>query len=269
VDYNKLKVVSKIFVGATFLMLGVIRINTINKTKKIMNDYNITANKRYGQNFLVDDNILNNIVEVSNICDNELVIEIGPGLGNLTEYILNKTNNLILIEIDNKMLEVLNNRFKDVKIINQDILKVDLDEEINNLEKHKNKKFNKVKVVANLPYYITSPIIFKLLEDSKRIDEIIVMVQEEVADRIAASKGNKDFGVLTLMVNYYGYVKKELIVPNNSFIPAPNVTSAVISIKRNDKYCKTDRKLFYDIVHKAFSNRRKKNYQIHFTLISL
>ena len=146
--------------------------NTLKKTKSILNKYGLKANKRFGQNFLVDDNILNNIVEVSNIKKNELIIEIGPGLGNLTNYILSNATYSLLIEVDNNMIKVINARFKDYDnytLISQDILKVNIDEEILKIEEKNKIKFTNVKVVANLPYYITTPIIFKLLQDSKRI----------------------------------------------------------------------------------------------------
>lgn len=159
------------------------------------------------------------------------------------------------------MLQILSDRFQNkenITIINSDVLKIDIDKEIENLEKNRNKKFDSVKVVANLPYYITSPIIFKLLEDSKRISEIVVMVQEEVADRIVAKSKSKDYGILTLMVQYYANASKEIIVPNTSFVPSPNVTSAVVKIVKENKYESINSKIFKELVHKAFANRRKK-----------
>lgn len=235
--------------------------NTLNKTKNIINKFNIKANKRYGQNFLVDDDILENIVEVSNITNKDLVIEIGPGLGNLTEYILERAGYTLLVEIDNKMIDVLNDRFKNKSnytLINQDILKVNIDEIVNKIQKENNIKFNKVKVVANLPYYITTPIIFKLLEDENVIDDIIVMVQKEVAERMVAKPNSKEYGILTLMVNYFSNAKIEIIVPNSSFIPQPDVTSAVITLNKTRKYKVNDEKLFFELIHKAFAQRRKK-----------
>ena len=175
-------------------------------TKSIMKKYNIRANKSFGQNFLIDDNILNSIVENSSIKDSDLIIEIGPGLGNLTEYILDKASFAILVEIDKNMIDILNNRFKNRNnyiLLNTDILKLDIDSYISKIEKERNIKFSNVKVVANLPYYITTPIIFKLLQDENRISEIIVMVQKEVADRMVAVPKTKDYGILTLMVEFY------------------------------------------------------------------
>ncbi len=236
-------------------------INSTSKTKQILNKYNLSAKKKFGQNFLIDDNILEGIKNLGNVKEDELIIEIGPGLGNLTEYL--KEYNLLLIEIDNDMIEILEDRFnisasKNISLINIDVLKVDLDNEISKIEDNIGKKFSNVKVIANLPYYITSPIIFKLLEDSSRITEIIAMVQEEVADRIVAKNKNKVYGVLTVMINYFGLASKEIKVDSSCFIPAPNVTSAVIKIIKNDKYKDFDYNIFKELVHKAFLNRRKK-----------
>lgn len=234
--------------------------NTLKETKSILNKYGLKANKRFGQNFLVDDNILNNIVEVSNIKQNELVIEIGPGLGNLTNYILSNATYSLLIEVDNNMIKVINDRFKDYDnytLISQDILKVNIDEEILKIEEKSNIKFTNVKVVANLPYYITTPIIFKLLQDSKRISEIIVMVQKEVAQRMVAQSNTKDYGILTLMVQYLSDASIAFLVPKESFIPAPNVTSAIIVLKKNKKYKVKNEEDFIKLVHCAFAQRRK------------
>lgn len=234
--------------------------NTLKGTKSILNKYGLKANKRFGQNFLVDDNILNNIVEVSNIKQNELVIEIGPGLGNLTNYILSNATYSLLIEVDNNMIKVINDRFKDYDnytLISQDILKVNIDEEILKIEEKNNIKFTNVKVVANLPYYITTPIIFKLLQDSKRISEVIVMVQKEVAQRMVAQSNTKDYGILTLMVQYLSDASIAFVVPKESFIPAPNVTSAIIVLKKNKKYKVKNEEDFIKLVHCAFAQRRK------------
>jgi 16S rRNA (adenine1518-N6/adenine1519-N6)-dimethyltransferase len=159
------------------------------------------------------------------------------------------------------MLEILQDRFgsnENITILHNDVLKINIDEEIEKIEKAKNIQFNKIKVVANLPYYITSPIIFKLLEDSTKVSEIVVMVQEEVADRIIAKSKSKDYGILTLMIQYYASATKQIIVPGSSFIPSPNVTSAIIKIIKEDKYNDIDAKIFKELVHKSFANRRKK-----------
>ena len=235
--------------------------NTQVKTKNIMRKFGIVANKRYGQNFLIDDNILENIVVAADITAEDLVIEIGPGLGNLTEYILSKARYAILVEIDFKMIDVLEDRFKDYNnysLINEDILKVNIDSLVKDIETKNDFKFRKVKVVANLPYYITTPIIFKLLENENTISDITVMVQKEVAQRMVAKPKSKDFGILTLMVEYFSNAKIEIIVPNSSFIPEPGVESAVINLKKIRKYDVVNEKLFFELIHKAFAQRRKK-----------
>lgn len=236
-------------------------IDTLNITKKIMNKYNIKANKRFGQNFLIDDNILENIISSSEISKNDLVIEIGPGLGNLSEYILNNCNFSILIEIDKNMEKILNDRLKNYNnylLINEDVLKIDIDELVKKIELKNNTKYENVKVVANLPYYITTPIIFKLLQDSKRITDITVMVQKEVAERMIAKPKTKSYGILTIMVDYLSDANIEIIVPNTSFIPSPDVTSAVIKLVKNKKYDVKNEELFFKLIHSAFAQRRKK-----------
>lgn len=235
--------------------------DTFSKTKSIISKFNIKANKRYGQNFLINDEILSKIVEVSQITKEDLVIEIGPGLGNLTEYLLNSALHVLLVEIDPKMIEVLNYRFGDKNnytLLNEDILKVDIDSIVKKIESENKVKFNKIKVVANLPYYITTPIIFKLLEDENSISDITVMVQKEVAQRMVAKSKSKDFGILTLMVKYFSNANIEIIVPNSSFIPEPGVESAVIRLEKERKYSVKDEKVFFELIHKAFAQRRKK-----------
>ena len=235
--------------------------NTLSKTRSIMNKFNIVANKRYGQNFLIDDNILQGIVSAADITKEDLVIEIGPGLGNLTEYILNTAKYGLLVEIDPKMIAVLEDRFKDrtnYTLLNEDILKVDIDTLVEKIKSEKGIDFKGVKVVANLPYYITTPIIFQLLEDSNCIESITVMVQKEVAERMTADSHSKEYGILTIMVDYFSNANIDIIVPNSSFIPEPGVTSAVITLKKNRKYEVKNEKVFFELVHKAFAQRRKK-----------
>lgn len=235
--------------------------NTLAKTRSIMSKFDIRANKRYGQNFLIDDNVLENIVNASNVTEEDLVIEIGPGLGNLTEYLLDRAKYVLLVEIDSKMIEVLNHRFNDRKnftLINNDILQVNIDEMVEKIKEEKGIEFRKVKVVANLPYYITTPIIFKLLEDENIISDITVMVQKEVAERMVAAPKSKEFGILTLMVKYFSEANIEIIVPNSSFIPEPGVTSAVISLEKKRNYDVKNEKVFFELIHKAFAQRRKK-----------
>lgn len=235
--------------------------NTFRKTREILNKYGLTAKKKFGQNFLIDDNILDEISASACINDDELIIEIGPGLGNLTSYLLKKSRYVLLVEIDNNMIEILNDRFKEntnYSLINEDILKVDLDEKISKIEAELGFSFKRVKVVANLPYYITTPILFKLLQDSKRVDEIVVMVQKEVADRMVASPKSKDYGILSVMIKYLADAEIIIKVPKEAFIPSPNVTSAVIKLVKNKKYeCDDEEKLF-ELIHHAFAQRRKK-----------
>ena len=235
--------------------------NTLNKTKSIMNRFDIRANKRYGQNFLVDDNILEQIVRASGVTKEDLVIEIGPGLGNLTEYLLDNAKYALLVEIDPKMIEVIQDRFKDrtnYTLLNEDILKVNIDSVVKEIQQENNIEFSSVKVVANLPYYITTPIIFKLLEDENTISDLTVMVQKEVASRMVAEPKSKEFGILTLMVKYFSNASIEVEVPNYSFIPSPDVTSAVITLKKERKYSVKNEKIFFELIHKAFAQRRKK-----------
>ena len=232
--------------------------NTLEITKRIMKSNGIFAKKSFGQNFLIDDNILENIVSSSDVKESDLVIEIGPGLGNLTEYILNTGARVLAFEIDKDMIDILSDRFKGVEnltIQNIDILKANLDEYIKDVK-------GDVKVIANLPYYITTPIIFRLLEYKEKIKSITVMIQKEVADRITSEPGSKDYGVLTINTNYQADVEKLFNVPNTSFIPAPNVTSAVIkimpSIEKEQELGIKDSKTFEELVKKSFSARRKK-----------
>ena len=171
--------------------------NVLEETKYIMRKYGIKANKSLGQNFLINEDVINKIVSSANITKEDLVIEIGPGLGTLTKYLLEKASKVICIELDDKMISILNDRFSlynNLELINKDVLKVDLRQLIT-AEKEKNKVKN-VKVVANLPYYITTPIIMKLLEEKLDIESITVMIQKEVADRLIAIPGEKNTGAI-------------------------------------------------------------------------
>ena len=185
------------------------------ETQAILNTYKIQANKSLGQNFLIDDCVIEKIIESSNIEKEDLIIEIGPGLGVLTERLLKKSNNVVVIELDKKMIEILQNRFclnRNLEIINNDVLKVDLEKLIKNKKEQTN--INKVKIVANLPYYISTPIIMKLLENRLEISEIIVMVQKEVADRmkkLLSEYNNQEEKTLEDILNFH--VKFECIHP--------------------------------------------------------
>ena len=230
------------------------------ETQAILNTYKIQANKSLGQNFLVDDNVIESIIESSEIEKEDLIIEIGPGLGVLTDRLLKKSDNVVVIELDKRMIAILKNRFclnKNLEIINDDVLKVDLEELIKN--KKQQKQINKVKIVANLPYYISTPIIMKLLENQLEINEIIVMVQKEVAERLSAKTGEREAGAITYAVEYYAQAKKIIDVPKESFIPSPKVESQVIKleVRKNPKIKVEDEKLLFDIIQKSFMQRRK------------
>lgn len=232
--------------------------NLNQETKFIMKKYNITANKNYGQNFLINENVVNSIVNSAKISKDDLVIEIGPGLGTLTSALLDKAGKVICIELDKKMLDILNDRFKlydNFELINNDVLKVDLNMLIN--ENLINLK--KAKVVANLPYYITTPIIMKLLEDNLKLESITVMVQKEVAERLTETPGGKNSGTITYSINYYTEPTLVVNVPNNSFIPAPKVDSSVINLKLlpNPRVEPLNEELFFKIIKTAFLQKRK------------
>ena len=234
--------------------------NVLNETKFIMKKYGIRANKSLGQNFLINEEVINEIIDSSEITENDLIIEIGPGLGTLTKYLLENAGKVICVELDRKMIEILNDRFSlydNLEIINSDILKVDLNEII--LKEKSKGQIKSVKVVANLPYYITTPIIMKLLEEKLDIESITVMIQKEVADRLIAKPGDKLSGAITYTVYYYCEAEKIIEVPNSSFIPEPNVISEVIKLKiRKNKIVNVkDENLFFNIIKCAFMQRRK------------
>ena len=236
------------------------RNNILEETKFIMKKYNIKANKSLGQNFLINEFVIQEIVNRSLLDKNDLVIEIGPGLGTLTKFLLDKAYKVICIELDCKMLEILQNRFSlynNFELIHNDVLKVDLADIIKNEKKDSNIK--RVKVVANLPYYITTPIIMKLLESELDLDSITVMIQKEVADRLTAIPGSKESGAITYSVYYYSTAESILEVPNSSFIPEPDVTSEVIrlSIRKESPVKVKDKTLMFKIIKFAFMQRRK------------
>lgn len=234
--------------------------NILEETKFIMKKYNIKANKNLGQNFLINEQVVTNIVECSNIEKQDLVIEIGPGLGTLTKYLLEKAGKVICIELDTKMLQILEDRFSlynNFELINNDVLKVDLKKII---EKEKGEgKIKKVKIVANLPYYITTPIIMKLLEEKLKLESITVMIQKEVADRLIATPGEKNTGAITYSVYYYATSEAIMEVPNSSFIPEPAVTSKVIklNIRKEPIVTPQDKEKMFKIIKCAFTQKRK------------
>lgn len=232
--------------------------SVLNETKYIMKKYSISANKSLGQNFLIDDEVVNNIIESAKISKNDLVIEIGPGLGTLTARLLEKAGKVIAVELDTRMIEILKNRFEiydNFELLNEDILKVNLKELILSNEK----EYTQVKIVANLPYYITTPIIMKLLEDRLKIESITVMVQKEVADRIVEKPGDKESGAITYSVYYYSYPRKICFVPKECFIPSPEVDSEVIQLQiRKEPIVKVkDEEMFFKVIKASFMQRRK------------
>lgn len=232
----------------------------LEETRFILNKYNIKADKKLGQNFLISDDAVNRIIEKSEVTKSDLVIEIGPGLGTLTKELLERAGKVICIELDTRMVKILNERFSlydNFEIIHDDILKVDLKSIIKREKENQNMK--EAKIVANLPYYITTPIIMKLLEEKMDLKTITVMVQKEVADRLTALPGTKKSGAITYGVYYYAEAEEVLEVLPESFIPAPEVTSEVIQFKIRKEppvFVGNDKKMF-QIIKCAFTQRRK------------
>lgn len=230
------------------------------ETIKIMKQFNIRANKNLGQNFLINQEVLDNIIEKSEIIEDDMVIEIGPGLGTLTNELLKKAGKVICVELDSKMISILKERFRNnekLEIINDDILKVNLKKIIE--ENKESGKIKNVKIVANLPYYITTPIIMKLLEEKLDIECITVMMQKEVAERLIEVPGDKNTGAITYTVYYYCESEKIMEVPNSSFIPEPDVTSEVIkmNLRKNPVVQLDEPKVMFMIIKSAFMQRRK------------
>ena len=230
--------------------------SVLKETRFIMNKYHISANKNLGQNFLIDDETVLGIVNVANISKDDLVIEIGPGLGTLTKELLERAGQVTCIELDKRMIEILQDRFSmynNFELINSDVLKVDLKEII------KKSNLANTKIVANLPYYITTPIIMKLLEERLEIETITVMIQKEVADRLITKPGTGDTGAITYAIHYYSEPKRVLEVPNTAFIPEPKVNSSVIQLKilEEPKVKVEDEEKLFDLIKTAFMQKRK------------
>ena len=227
------------------------------KTIEVIQKYQFAFQKRFGQNFLIDAHVLEKIVSAAGITKDDCVLEIGPGIGTMTQYLAESAGQVIAVEIDTNLLPILTDTLKDysnVKVINQDILKVDINELV--------KEYNNgrpIKVVANLPYYITTPIIMGLFESNVPIDNITVMVQKEVADRMQVGPGSKDYGALSLAVQYYASPYIVANVPPNCFIPRPNVGSAVIRLTRCQEppVQVKDPKLMFKLIRASFNQRRK------------
>ena len=226
-------------------------------TIEILKKYNFNFQKRFGQNFLIDSNILAKIVESAEVTKEDFVLEIGPGIGTMTQYLAEAAREVAAVEIDHSLIPILKDTLKDwdnVTIINDDILKVDIRKLA--LEKNDGKP---VKVVANLPYYITTPIIMGLFENQVPISSITVMVQKEVADRMQVGPGTKDYGALSLAVQYYARPEIVANVPPNCFMPRPKVGSAVIRLEKyeNPPVQVEDEKLMFRIIRASFNQRRK------------
>ena len=234
--------------------------NLVQETKVIMNKYHITANKSLGQNFLINEDVVIGIVNKSEVSKEDFVIEIGPGLGTLTSVLLDKAGFVTAIELDKRMVNIITDRFsnyQNFEVINEDVLKVDL----KNLIKEKLIRYNlkSAKVVANLPYYITTPIIMKLLEDRLDLDSITVMVQKEVAFRLAENPGGKETGAITYSINYYADSEVLINVPNTSFIPSPEVDSAVIKLTllKKPRVKVKSEEILFKVIKAAFMQKRK------------
>ena len=226
-------------------------------TKEIINKYGFAFQKKFGQNFLIDSNILENIVSAAGITKDDFVLEIGPGIGTMTQYLCEAAKQVVAVEIDKMLIPILKDtlsEYDNVEVINEDVLKVD----IKSLAEEKNDG-KPIKVVANLPYYITTPIIMGLFESKVPIDSITIMVQKEVADRMQTCPGSKDYGALSLAVQYYAHAKVVLNVSANCFMPRPNVDSAVIKLTRHTQQVVSvaDEGLMFRIIRASFNQRRK------------
>ena len=222
-------------------------------TNHILHRFKLRADKKLGQNFLIDENIVRNIVAAAELSDKDTVLEVGPGIGTLTQGLAESGASVVAVELDKRLLPVLDTTlegYDNVRIVNGDILQVDIMQTVG---------VDEFKVCANLPYYITTPIIFALLEKRLPMERLVAMVQKEVAERMAAKPGGKGYGALSVAIQYYTEPEIAFIVPPSSFIPAPSVDSAVIVCKRREKppveVC--DEALFFRVVKAAFSLRRK------------
>lgn len=226
-------------------------------TIEVLQKYNFNFQKKFGQNFLIDTHVLEKIIDASEITKDDCVLEIGPGIGTMTQYLAENAREVIAVEIDKALIPILGDTLKEydnVTIINDDILKVD----INRIVEEKNNG-QPIKVVANLPYYITTPIIMGLFESHVPLKSITIMVQKEVADRMQVGPGTKDYGALSLAVQYYA--KPEIVanVPPNCFIPRPNVGSAVIRLTRYEEppVKAEDERFMFNLIRASFNQRRK------------
>lgn len=223
--------------------------------KDVLNKFDFSFSKGLGQNFLIDGNLVRTIRESANVTKDDYVLEIGPGFGTLTEELLLHAKKVVAVEIDRRLVEVLNytlSEFDNFELINEDVLKVDFDKLID--EKFEGKPF---KVLANLPYYITTPIITSLLEKKLPVENMTFMVQKEVADRLVASPNNKQYGSITVFIDYYSQAKIVAKAPKSVFVPQPKVDSAVVQLTLNKNLADVDEEKLFKLVHAGFQQRRK------------
>ncbi|MEJ8546146.1 16S rRNA (adenine(1518)-N(6)/adenine(1519)-N(6))-dimethyltransferase RsmA [Brevibacillus borstelensis] len=233
-------------------------IATPTRTKEVLEKYGFSFKKSLGQNFLIDTNILHNIVDAAELDRSKAAIEIGPGIGALTEQLGRAAGRVVAIEIDQRLLPILEDTlapYDNVEVVHGDVLELDLAA----LVRDKLAGYEKVSVVANLPYYVTTAILMKLLESRLPLENIVVMIQKEVAERIAAKPGSKDYGSLSVAAQFYAETEVAMIVPATVFIPRPNVDSAVIKLKIRDRppVKVEDEALFFRLVRASFAQRRK------------
>lgn len=227
------------------------------KTIEVLQKYEFVFQKKYGQNFLIDTHVLDKIINAAEITEDDFVLEIGPGIGTMTQYLASRAREVFAVEIDKALIPILEDtlsEYENVTILNEDILKVD----IRKLAEEHNQG-RSIKVVANLPYYITTPIIMGLFEEEVPVESITVMVQKEVADRMQTGPGSKDYGALSLAVQYYASPYIVANVPPNCFMPRPKVGSAVIRLSRHEKppVNVKDSRLMFRIIRASFNQRRK------------
>ena len=226
-------------------------------TIEVLQKYNFSFQKKFGQNFLIDTHVLDKIIQSANITEDDMVLEIGPGIGTMTQYLAQAAGKVIAVEIDKNLIPILEDTlsgYDNVRVINEDVLKLDLkklaDEENNG---------KPVKVVANLPYYITTPILMHLIESKIPFAEFVVMMQKEVADRISAEPNSKAYGSLSIAVQYYMTAKVAFIVPRTVFVPAPNVDSAILKMTRREQPLVEvkDEDFLFRVAKASFVHRRK------------
>ena len=227
------------------------------KTIEVLQKYEFVFQKKYGQNFLIDTHVLDKIINAAEITEDDFVLEIGPGIGTMTQYLASRAREVFAVDIDKALIPILEDtlsEYENVTILNEDILKVD----IRKLAEEHNQG-RPIKVVANLPYYITTPIIMGLFEEEVPVESITVMVQKEVADRMQTGPGSKDYGALSLAVQYYASPYIVANVPPNCFMPRPKVGSAVIRLSRHEKppVDVKDPRLMFRIIRASFNQRRK------------